>query len=90
METTQCIECGCSWSEHELEDGLCPVCSEEEYTLCADCPKCGRHYNEIDYGYRYCSKCGYDAETKKYTKPREPSAGDYINGDADILTGIWN
>lgn len=70
---------------------------EEEYyddyddENCADieCPKCGRDYDEIDYGYQICSKCGWDSNKEKWTKPREPSEMDYLNGDADILTGRW-
>ncbi len=54
-----------------------------------DCPKCGRSYDHFDFDYQICSKCGWDAENEKWTKAREPSDDDYLNGDADILTGKW-
>ena len=54
-----------------------------------DCPKCGRSYDEIDYEYQSCSKCGWDEENQKWGETREPSDEDYMNGDADILTGRW-
>ena len=56
-----------------------------------DCPRCGRHLDEIDFDYQSCSKCGYDIEEKKYNAKlkREPTEDDYLNGDADILTGQW-
>lgn len=54
-----------------------------------DCPKCGRSYDHIDFDYQSCSKCGWDAENEKWTEAREPSDDDYLNGDADILTGRW-
>lgn len=53
------------------------------------CPKCGRSYDHIDFDYQSCSKCGWDAENEKWTEAREPSDDDYLNGDADILTGRW-
>jgi ribosomal protein L37E len=28
------------------------------------CPNCGRDYDEIDYDYQMCSRCGYDTETR--------------------------
>ena len=54
-----------------------------------DCPKCGRSYDEIDYEYQSCSKCGWDEAGQKWGETREPSDEDYMNGDADILTGRW-
>jgi len=53
------------------------------------CPNCGRGYDEIDYNYQSCSKCGYDAENECYGTTRMPSDEDYLNGEADILTGDW-
>ncbi len=55
----------------------------------SDCPKCGRSYDEIDNEYQSCSKCGWDAENEKWGEAREPEDSDYLNGDADILTGRW-
>ena len=55
-----------------------------------DCVKCGRHYDDIDYDYQCCSKCGWDEEKKEWIKAREPQQSDYLNGEADILTGRWN
>jgi hypothetical protein len=55
-----------------------------------NCPKCGRTYDDIDFDYQCCSKCGWDAEHNKgdgFT--RYPGNKDYLNGDADILTGEW-
>jgi ribosomal protein L37AE/L43A len=54
------------------------------------CPKCGRQYDDIDFDYQICSKCGWDSEKGEWTKPRQPKDVDYLNGDADILTGGWN
>ena len=30
---------------------------DDEEAAYRDCPKCGRSYNEFDYGYQICSKC---------------------------------
>lgn len=69
---------------------------EEEYMSEDDengfydhCVKCSRTYDDIDYDYQSCSKCGWDEANKKWDKPREPEDADYLNGDADILTGRW-
>ena len=59
---------------------------DECYT---NCPKCGRCYDEIDYVYQICKACGWDAEKNTFDKSIEPTLGDYLNGDADILTGQW-
>lgn len=53
------------------------------------CPKCGRDYDHIDFDYQSCSKCGWDESEKKWGEPREPSDEDFMNGDADLLTGRW-
>lgn len=55
-----------------------------------DCPKCGRHYDDVDYQYQSCSKCGWDEENQRWGQTVEPTDMDYENGDADILTGRWN
>ena len=56
-----------------------------------DCPRCGRHYDHIDFDYQSCSKCGWDVGEGRYNPKikREPTNEDYMNGDADILTGRW-
>ena len=55
-----------------------------------DCPKCNRSYDDIDYDYQLCSKCGWDAVNGKYSRKRKPTNSDYMSGDADILTGeFW-
>lgn len=54
-----------------------------------ECPKCGRDYDEIDFEYQSCSKCGWNEAEQKWGEAREPSDEDYMNGDADILTGRW-
>lgn len=53
------------------------------------CPKCGRTYDEIDFDYQICSKCGWDADKEKWEPDacREPDEHDILNGDADFLTG---
>ena len=55
------------------------------------CPKCGRLYDCIDFDYQSCSKCGWDADIERYNSKIkiEPTEDDYLNGDADILTGRW-
>lgn len=55
------------------------------------CPKCGRDYDDIDYDFQACSKCGWDSEKNQYKNRivRRPNNTDYMNGDADILTGDW-
>lgn len=63
----------------------------DEYQPYEHCPSCGRDYDDIDFDFQSCSKCGYDAN-EKTVKPqimREPSDEDYMNGDADIITGAW-
>lgn len=55
------------------------------------CPCCGRYYNDIDFDFQCCSKCGYDAEKEKHNPNliRKPTDKDFMNGDADILTQEW-
>jgi len=53
------------------------------------CPTCGRDYDDIGFDYQYCKKCGWDAEKGQFDKSMEPTEDDYLNGDADILTGEW-
>lgn len=53
------------------------------------CPKCGRDYDDIGFDYQYCKACGWDAEKNEFGKSIEPTEDDYLNGDADILTGRW-
>ncbi len=55
-----------------------------------DCPKCGRYYDDIDFDYQSCSKCGWDAEKEIFGESREPTDEDFMNGDADLLTGQWS
>ncbi len=57
-----------------------------------NCPACSRSYDDIDYDYQSCSKCGWDAEKEKCDSSirRQPTEDDYMSGDADILTGRWN
>ena len=56
-----------------------------------NCPKCGRTYDDIDFDYQSCTKCGWNAEDELYEHglQREPTDRNYLNGDADILTGEW-
>ena len=56
-----------------------------------NCPQCGRSYDDIDFDFQSCSKCGWDAEKGKYKHEiiRHPTGKDYLNGDADILTDSW-
>lgn len=63
----------------------------EEMQPHENCPRCGRYLDEIDFEYQSCSKCGYDIEKKKFNPKikREPTEDDFLNGDADILTGRW-
>jgi len=63
----------------------------EEMQPHEDCPRCGRWYGHVDFDFQFCSKCGWDAEAKKYDfKGKvEPTDEDYMNGDADFLTGRW-
>lgn len=55
------------------------------------CPQCGRDYDDIDFDYQSCSKCGWDAERNRYDNEilRNPTEDDFLNGDADILTDKW-
>jgi ribosomal protein L37E len=55
-----------------------------------NCEKCGRDYDDIDFDYQSCSKCGWDTDKQKWGEKREPTDEDYMNGDADILTGRWH
>ena len=63
--------------------------NDDAETAYRDCPKCGRDYDHIDYEYQNCKKCGWDAEKETWGKKIEPTEENYINGDADILTGRW-
>ena len=67
------------WEDYEddyLENGLRENCSN-----------CGRPYDEIDFDYQSCSKCGWDDENQCWGFSREPTEEEYLNGEADILTG---
>ena len=64
-----------------------PELSEND--LRQTCPNCNRSYDEIDFDYQSCSKCGWDAENECWGTSRMPIDEDYLNGDADILTGDW-
>lgn len=65
---------------------------EPEYEYSTYCPNCERHYDDIDIDYQICSKCGWDAEKHRINKKykRLPCDDDYLSGEADILTGMWN
>lgn len=54
-----------------------------------NCPNCQRTYNDIDYDYQCCSKCGWDEETKTFGHKIEPTDADFLAGEADIITGRW-
>ena len=62
---------------------------EEEKELNKNCEKCDRYYDEIGYEYQYCKACGWDAENQIWSEPINPTDDDYLNGEADILTGRW-
>jgi len=64
--------------------------NEDYHGLLENCPKCSRYYDDIDFDYQSCSKFGWDAVKSRYDKPRTPKESDYLNGEADILTGEWN
>ncbi len=53
------------------------------------CPKCGRSYDDIDFDFQSCSKCGWDNESESYGETREPEDENYIMGEADLMTGRW-
>lgn len=63
--------------------------SSKKMNIHTDCPKCGRHYDDIDFDYQSCHKCGWDAEKETFEESIEPTDEDFLNGDADILTGQW-
>lgn len=58
---------------------------------CEHCPKCGRHYDDIDFDFQSCSKCGWDEDKKTYNPEIiiRPTINDYLNGDADMSSGKW-
>lgn len=62
---------------------------DDEDPTCESCPKCLRQFDEVDYDYQTCSKCGWDIENKVWTKPRKPTDADFLAGEADVLTGRW-
>lgn len=64
---------------------------KNEFEPLESCPMCMRTYDDIDFDFQCCSKCGWDAENETYSSEiaRNPTEEDYINGDADILTGEW-
>jgi ribosomal protein L37E len=53
-----------------------------------DCPKCGRSYDDIDFDYQICSRCGWDAENEKFGKKRKATEDDILSGEADF-NGMW-
>lgn len=65
---------------------------DEDEIYYTECPNCGRSYDEIDADYCICSKCGWNANTHKFNRgsKRNPTELDYLNGDADLLTGEWS
>lgn len=69
--------------ENEIDD------YEENQIAYKNCYNCSRSLDDIDYDYQICSKCGWDADNKTFTKKSKPTQKDYENGDADILTGEW-
>ena len=75
----------------EVNDNMEDDFDEEYYENqpCESCPKCGRSYDHIDFEYQSCSKCGWDEENQKWEKATKPTDDDFMNGDADILTGRW-
>lgn len=40
---------------------------DEESPL-ESCPKCGETYDDADYDFQRCWKCGWDAEEQRYFK----------------------
>lgn len=85
---TTALQQGAVTSSADLEDDF----YDDEYyenQPHEDCPKCGRHYDDIDFDYQSCSKCGWDAEKETFGESREPTDEDFMNGDADLLTGQW-
>jgi|ERR1035438_2124137 ribosomal protein L37E len=104
MEIEKCAKCGVVLNEDEdnMTISFCCQCDEmyhgenmfdedydDEFDGFDSCPKCGRDYDEIDKEYQSCSKCGWDEDKKTWGEKREPTDEDYMNGDADILTGRW-
>ena len=94
--TPECVK----GSDCPMSDRPCDqieVCDECGYTECdcpenqvyESCPKCGRFYDDIDYDFQSCSKCGWDNEKQAFGETREPDESDYEMGDADLLTGRW-
>lgn len=63
----------------------------EDEVYYTECPNCGRSYDEIDADFCICSKCGWDADEHcfDFEIKRNPTDLDYLNGDADIVTGEW-
>ena len=55
------------------------------------CTYCGRWYEERDFDFQSCSNCGWDEENEIFNPKikRGPGEANYMNGDADILTGEW-
>lgn len=37
------------------------------------CPKCGRHYTELEIEYQSCYQCGWDCDLEKFCSPIEPT-----------------
>lgn len=64
---------------------------DEDEVYYTECSNCERPYDDIDSDFCICSKCGWDANEHRFKvdAKRNPSDLDYLNGDADILSGEW-
>lgn len=62
----------------------------EENTL-ESCPRCDLTFDEIDFEFQACSKCGYDCEkgSVDHSSIRNPTSADIDYGDYDLLNGRW-
>lgn len=96
LKTGKCPHCRALENDDTCENNaLLPDVSgstdDEDEVYYTECPNCERPYDEIDSDFCICSKCGWDANEHRFKSDakRNPSDLDYLNGDADILSGEW-
>lgn len=84
----ECPHCSCLCN-CSGQPCFCYCTEDYEDGFFESCEKCGREYDHIDYDFQTCSKCGWDSNVKQFGEKREPTDEDFLNEEADILTGQW-
>lgn len=51
------------WDDYQ-EDNI-------ENAPCSSCPDCGLDFDDADFDFQICSRCGWDADDTNLTTPQE-------------------